>query len=333
MVAVMYATAYAEAVVSLVLRGHHYHDPYGEIDYNEVYKRTLDFHPELYEELITPLSEEERKDIHGSYAKRLSCGDREVELAAMRIGGKWSGMLSQLVQEDGDSNVPMSEEEETRNMASTRVSFHYLAHKQWFKEIKYLEPEQLEKIRDVPCTIINGRYDMLCPPRGAWALHKSLPNSRLFLIPDAGHSAYVRERWFHCLICACTLTIDTRSQGYRTSLLRSVMSMQHSRFDHGNCRVIHKGSSFPYEDLKSDIDRFENHKINSKCFAFVSATAHVRKDYQGCLACAWFYNKTQDVVVLFDSIKQTNDKVKVTNETRMKRSGPLFIKRPLQEHL
>lgn len=42
-------------------------------------------------------------------------------------------------------------------------------------------------------TIIQGRYDVVCPPQTAWDLHKALPHSRLFWIPDAGHSAKVRE--------------------------------------------------------------------------------------------------------------------------------------------
>lgn len=40
-------------------------------------------------------------------------------------------------------------------------------------------------------TIIQGRYDVVCPPRTAWELHKAWPSSRLFMIPDAGHGGTV----------------------------------------------------------------------------------------------------------------------------------------------
>lgn len=40
-------------------------------------------------------------------------------------------------------------------------------------------------------TIIQGRYDVVCPPQTAWELHKAWPGSRLFMIPDAGHSPTV----------------------------------------------------------------------------------------------------------------------------------------------
>jgi len=49
--------------------------------------------------------------------------------------------------------------------------------------------ENADRIAHIPCTIVQGRYDAVCPPRGAWALHKALPKSRLDIIPDAGHSA------------------------------------------------------------------------------------------------------------------------------------------------
>lgn len=38
---------------------------------------------------------------------------------------------------------------------------------------------------------MQGRYDVVCPPKAAWLLHKALPQSKLYYIPDAGHSALV----------------------------------------------------------------------------------------------------------------------------------------------
>lgn len=40
--------------------------------------------------------------------------------------------------------------------------------------------------------MVQGRYDIVCPPQTAYELHKAFPESRLFWIPDAGHSAMVR---------------------------------------------------------------------------------------------------------------------------------------------
>lgn len=190
----LYAQDYSDAVVSLVVRGVAPRLEKEEIDFNESFKRTASFHPEMYAQLVGHLSEEERRDVAGSYEKRFSCGDRGAELAAMRMIGKWGGVVSRLVSErkEDANDAMMTEAEEESMIASTRIQTHYQAHNLWLREMHYLDPEQLEKIKDIPCTIVNGRYDLICPPSAAWSLHKALPKSKLFIIPDAGHSAAVR---------------------------------------------------------------------------------------------------------------------------------------------
>jgi len=44
-------------------------------------------------------------------------------------------------------------------------------------------------LADIPMVIVNGRYDMICPPNAAYSLHRLLPNSTLVIVPDAGHWA------------------------------------------------------------------------------------------------------------------------------------------------
>jgi proline iminopeptidase len=48
--------------------------------------------------------------------------------------------------------------------------------------------DDAHKLKDIPTTIVQGRYDVVCPAYTAWDLHKALPQSELFIIPDAGHS-------------------------------------------------------------------------------------------------------------------------------------------------
>ncbi|MDR0779719.1 MAG: alpha/beta fold hydrolase, partial [Pseudomonadales bacterium] len=48
----------------------------------------------------------------------------------------------------------------------------------------------VEKIRHIPCVIVQGRYDVVCPMRSAWHLHKAWPEAKLVVVPDAGHSAF-----------------------------------------------------------------------------------------------------------------------------------------------
>jgi proline iminopeptidase len=61
----------------------------------------------------------------------------------------------------------------------------------------FLEEGQLlanaKKILDIPVTIINGRYDMICPPASAYRLHKALPQSKLVIAEKSGHSESEEE--------------------------------------------------------------------------------------------------------------------------------------------
>ncbi len=43
-------------------------------------------------------------------------------------------------------------------------------------------------IADIPTRIVQGRYDIICPPISAWELHNALANSTLDLVPDGAHS-------------------------------------------------------------------------------------------------------------------------------------------------
>ncbi len=67
-----------------------------------------------------------------------------------------------------------------------RIDCHYAANG------FFLEDDQLlrdaSKLKDIPTTIINGRYDVICPPITAWRLHKKLPKSKLVIVEEAGHS-------------------------------------------------------------------------------------------------------------------------------------------------
>jgi proline iminopeptidase len=47
----------------------------------------------------------------------------------------------------------------------------------------------VDRIRNIPTTIVHGRYDVACPLTSAWDLHKRWPESELMIVPDAGHAA------------------------------------------------------------------------------------------------------------------------------------------------
>jgi proline iminopeptidase len=72
--------------------------------------------------------------------------------------------------------------------AFARIECHYFVNKGFFKEDGWLL-NNVGKIRHIPAWIVQGRYDVVCPVTSAYELHEAWPESELFIIPDAGHSA------------------------------------------------------------------------------------------------------------------------------------------------
>jgi proline iminopeptidase len=72
-------------------------------------------------------------------------------------------------------------------LAFARIECHYLIHD------SFLEPDQLlrdvPKIQHISGVMIQGRYEIVCPARSAWDLHRAWPEAQFHMVPDAGHSA------------------------------------------------------------------------------------------------------------------------------------------------
>lgn len=69
-----------------------------------------------------------------------------------------------------------------------RLEVHYMRANQFVPDDALLRG--VDRIRHIPCAIVQGKYDLLCPPITAAALHAAWPESTLQIIEDAGHSAF-----------------------------------------------------------------------------------------------------------------------------------------------
>ena len=74
-------------------------------------------------------------------------------------------------------------------LAIARIEAHYFVHRAFLDEDELLA--NIKRIRHLPCTIVQGRYDIICPPVTADALTRAWPEAEYIVVPDAGHS--VRE--------------------------------------------------------------------------------------------------------------------------------------------
>jgi proline iminopeptidase len=70
-----------------------------------------------------------------------------------------------------------------------RIECHYFVHDCWLDGPRALL-NHVDRLRHLPCVIVQGRYDVVCPMESAWALHRAWPEAELQVVSDAGHSAF-----------------------------------------------------------------------------------------------------------------------------------------------
>jgi proline iminopeptidase len=142
--------------------------------------------PDLWEHYLAPLSAEEQKDCIKSYYKRLTSEDPDTLLEAARAWSIWESALSYMrlnkdyVKRAGDADFAA---------AFARIECHYFINGAFLERESQLL-DDVDKIRSIPATIVQGRFDVVCPIRSCWDLHKRWPEADLRIVPDAGHSAF-----------------------------------------------------------------------------------------------------------------------------------------------
>jgi len=141
-------------------------------------------YPEYYREFLAPVPAAGRKALIPAYQALLDDADPAVRERAAQAWTRWEVLASSLVPDEAALRT-FSEPHKAVPMA--RLEVHYFAND------CFLEPGQLlrdiGRIRHLPGFIVQGRYDMVCPPEGAWALHEAWPEAIFEWVQQAGHSA------------------------------------------------------------------------------------------------------------------------------------------------
>ena len=181
--ALAYAEAHPERTRALILRGIFLLRP-EEIRWFYQEGASWIF-PDAWEHYLAPIPENERGDMVKAYHKRLTSEDPVVRKAAARTWSIWEGATSKLLQSE---DLVKRFGEDRFAEAFARIECHYFVNGGFFTK-----PDQLvadaHRIRKIPGVIVQGRYDVVCPIKSAWDLHKVWPESELQVVPDAGHAA------------------------------------------------------------------------------------------------------------------------------------------------
>ena len=141
------------------------------------------FFPEAWRRFMGFLPVAERSDVLAAYMRRLNDPDPMVHMPAATAWCAYEEACARLrPRSDGGGDA-----EGPGVLAMARIEAQYMVHG------GFLEPDQLlvdlPRIAHLPAIIVQGRYDVICPPATAEELARSWPGARLSILPDAGHSA------------------------------------------------------------------------------------------------------------------------------------------------
>lgn len=178
--ALAYAQAHPHRVTGLILRGVFLCRP-EEIEW--FYQQgTSWIFPDFFEEYARLVPAEKRGSMVHSFYELLTHPDEKIRLDAAKAWSRWEGSTVKLIP---DPRL-ISHFEEDIALAIARIECHYFVNNAWLEENQLIR--NVDRIRHIPTYIVHGRYDVVCPAKNAWDLHKAFPEAHLSLVPDAGHA-------------------------------------------------------------------------------------------------------------------------------------------------
>lgn len=178
--ALAYATNHPSKVLSLTLRGIFLSRQH-EIDW--FLGQVALFFPEAWQTLLAPVPNSHKENVLDYYADQIFLDDTSISVPAATRWNAFEASIMSLIPKADSSPVNGSIE-----LARARVQIHYIKH------LCFIEGDHILKIAQtqlaaIPTTIVQGRYDMVCPPQTAWELSQALPHAKFIMVADAGHSA------------------------------------------------------------------------------------------------------------------------------------------------
>jgi proline iminopeptidase len=185
--ALAYAQSHPQCVSELVLRGI-FMLREKELQWFYQYGAS-EIYPEAWQRFLKEIPKEKRTNLIEAYREIFGSEDEEKKLSAAKAWSKWEASTSFI------NHNPEAVKESINNqfaLAFALIENHYFVNKGFLENENQLL-DNIEKIRHIPAVIIQGRYDVVCPPTTAYELHQRWPESELKIAPYSGHSAFEEE--------------------------------------------------------------------------------------------------------------------------------------------
>ena len=180
--ALAYAEHHPSRCMGLVLRGI-FLCRKSEIDWFLYGLRAI--FPEAWRAFSGYIPERERGNLLQAYYTRLADPDPAVHMPAARTWSVYEGSCSTLLPNPA---LVADFASDRVALGLARIEAHYFTHDIFLPENYLLD--NVAKLRGVPGVIVQGRYDIVCPPVSADDLHAAWPEAEYVVVPDAGHSAF-----------------------------------------------------------------------------------------------------------------------------------------------
>jgi len=180
--ALAYAIRHTARVTGLILRGIFLSRP-SELSWFLGEVKT--FYPEPWLALCESIPESARHNPLAYYKELIFSDNEQVSIPAAIRWNTFEGSIMTLLPRASANESEINGQVE---LARARVQIHYIENN-CFVGTRDLIAEAGSKLAQTPTIIVQGRYDMVCPPVTAWELSQAMPHAEFHMIADAGHSA------------------------------------------------------------------------------------------------------------------------------------------------
>lgn len=197
-----YASQHPDKCLSMILRGIFLME---ESDIQWFLYDNKNIFPEAWEQFSGLIPEDERDDLLTAYHKRLTSENKDIQLEAAMNWSLYESACASLIP---NYEIITTDEQKEQAIAIATIECHY-----FYNQLIQPEDSLLNKIdifRHIPTTIVQGRYDMICPIISAHKLHSAWPEADYIVVPNGGHSALdpaIRSRLIEATENIKTLTI------------------------------------------------------------------------------------------------------------------------------
>lgn len=176
--AILYGQTYPERILGFVLRGIFLAR---KRDYEHLFYGMRQFFPELWQSMVESLSTEEREDLITTLHNKIMNPDPSTHLPIAHSFMHYDAAAGTF--KANPDTIPFLDD--ALALSITRAFVHYSINNFFLTDNQLLR--NMHKINHLPVIIVQGRYDIICPPQEAYELYTQWDNAQLWFIPEGSH--------------------------------------------------------------------------------------------------------------------------------------------------